>query len=141
MLSLTCIVMTCMLMIVKKRVPMSSFTTRDIFLSVLVIWCVTLVLFTHLPVTADRSISVYLLGHMNRHADESLSDADIESSIINTYIVSHEATEKRINEQLASHTIQKQEGGYRITPRGKLLMRLYVWIADVFGLDGKNFSE
>jgi hypothetical protein len=50
------------------------------------------------------------------------------------------ALKKRFNEQLVTGTIVKESDGYKITPRGILLMRFYGWIADMFGISKNNLS-
>ena len=58
--------------------------------------------FTHLPVTADRSISVFMLGYLADHKGESFTEEQIESIFIKRYVQDYGAFEKRLHEQEAT---------------------------------------
>ena len=110
-------------------------TIRDIILFFTAFCCVHTVLFTHLPVTADRSISVFMLGHFADHPDEIFTEQEIEEYFINRYVRDYGAFSKRFHEQEETGTIQRVGDGYQITRRGRDLMRLYEKIAVWFDLD------
>jgi len=93
-----------------------------------------------MPVTADRSMSVFLLGYMNVHASQTIPGDELSRAFLETYIQENGALEKRFNEQIATGTIVREGDGYKITSRGILLMRLYAWIADIFRVGKKNLS-
>jgi hypothetical protein len=113
---------------------------HNIASSAVIFFCITLVFFTHLPVTAERSISVFLLGYMNKNSSKTVSTDELSRAFTDTYVNEQQALSKRLNEQIATGTIVKGGDGYTITPRGKLLMRLYSWIADIFKIKKNNLS-
>lgn len=117
-----------------------AFDYKDILLSVVCVFCINLVFFTHLPVTADRSMSVFLLGYMNVNSSRAVSADELSRAFTDIYVVKQQALEKRFNEQIVTGTIVKESDGYKITPRGILLMRFYGWIADIFGISKSNVS-
>lgn len=115
-------------------------TYRDVILAVVLVVCLNLVFFTHVPVTADRSMSLFLLGYMNAHSSQVMSAHQFNQIFIDKYVLERGATQKRFGEQAATGTMKKVEGGYTITPFGKMLIRFFAFIADVFGINKKNLS-
>lgn len=135
LLTLVCISLTVFLVCLKRRLRI--WTVRDIILSVVWVWSINLIFFTHVPVTADRSLSVFLLGYMNART-QPVSKEMIRQAFIDTYITENGAVEKRLTEQFASGTITKERDAYTIAPRGRWIIRMYAWVSDLFGIEKKN---
>ena len=114
-------------------------TVRDVLLLFTAFCCVQTVLFTHLPVTADRSISVFMLGHFADNPDRDFTETEIEDFFIQRYVKDYGAFSKRFHEQEETGTIARDKNGdgWRITENGKRLMKLYEQIARWFALDEK----
>ena len=137
LLIISCVFM-CFLMISYKRSIFGRvFTYKDIVLSAVLIFCLNLVFFTHLPVTADRSISVFLLGSINRYQEKGLRKNEIVKIFIQKYLYEYGAMDKRINEQIVSKNIVRKNNAYEITKQGQLLIKIYSIIADLFNIDKK----
>ncbi|MEK7559634.1 MAG: hypothetical protein AAB521_04990 [Patescibacteria group bacterium] len=117
-----------------------TLSIKDIILLIVLLFCLNLVFFTHLPVTADRSVSVFLLGYMNSRPEKAFSNKEITDVLIKYFINENKAVDKRLSEQIISHDIVKEKNGYRISDQGKLLMKFYNLIADVFAIEKKNIS-
>jgi hypothetical protein len=132
-----CFLMLLLMLFYKKISYGRMFTYRDIILSVVLIFCLNLVFFTHLPVTADRSISVFILGYMNKYSNKTLTPNEISTLLIKKYVYGYGAVNKRLNEQVLSGDISLKGNEYQITKQGKFLMRLYSVIADVFSINKK----
>lgn len=137
LLTVTCALMIIFLIFYTRSSWGNIFTYRDIAFSIVLIFCLNLVFFTHLPVTADRSISVFLLGLVNKYQDKGLTKQAIIKIFTEKYLYRYEAIDKRLNEQLVSRDIEQEDGVYKITNQGKLLIRLYSIVADLFGIDKK----
>lgn len=100
-----------------------------------VVWfCLMLVFFTHIPVTAERSVSVFLLKYMDANSEKTLTKDQLNQELVTVYINEHKATEKRIEEQRQIGTLVRKDGGYTITSRGRILMQFYRVIAALFHL-------
>jgi hypothetical protein len=112
---------------------------RDVLLLASLLFSANIVFFTHLPVTADRSITVFMLGYLNEHGGE-MTKAQIEDLIVRQYIQEDGAVDKRLEEQLVSGDLVQTGDTYRISEQGKRLMGLYKVIADLFGLDRGNVA-
>jgi hypothetical protein len=116
------------------------FTHKDIILSVVLVFCINLVLFTHLPVTADRSISVFILGYMDKYPDKIFTKDMFAKVITGKYLYEYGAIDKRLSEQIISGNISRDGSTYTITEQGKFLIKLYGIIVDMFNISKKLIS-
>lgn len=124
----------------KKTRLKKLLTYRDIVLSITIILSFNMLFFTHVPVTADRSISVFILGYMNNNSSSVITEDDVTNYFIEKYVKEYKAVDRRFAEQIASGNIEKSENGYTITKRGRSLMSFYDLISDVFLIDKKFVS-
>lgn len=131
------IVITILMLIIKKKIYKTLITIRDIILLFVIFCSMHLVFFTHLPVTAERSISVFMLGYMADNPNEIYSEDDIKEYFIDKYVNEYQAFSKRFHEQVVTGTIKKVGDGYQITNKGKMLMGMYDIIADMYNIDKK----
>lgn len=97
---------------------------------------ITLGWFILAPVTVERSISVYMLSYMDENDREGITSDQFGSVFYDKYIMDYGAFDKRFDEQIASGTIEEDEnGGYRITKSGRMIVSLFRLCADIFGTD------
>ena len=114
------------------------FLYRDAVLLFVVFCSVNLLFFTHVPVTAERSISVFMLGTMSDHSEQTFSEEEMEDFFVERYVKDFGAFEKRFHEQVATGTIEEvAPGEYRITESGKKLMKMYETVADWYRIDDR----
>ncbi|OGG31329.1 hypothetical protein A3A63_00510 [Candidatus Gottesmanbacteria bacterium RIFCSPLOWO2_01_FULL_46_9] len=139
LLGATTVFIVCVLAGWKHWSNTALYTIRDILVAGVVLFCINLVVFTHLPVTADRSMTVFFLGYMAKH-DRAFTSDQLRQAFVETYVNRNNALEKRFHEQEQSGTIEQIGDTFTITKRGMLLMRLYGWAATLFGVDKKNLS-
>lgn len=91
--------------------------------------------FVILPVTVDRSVSVFLLGQMAAHPDEGF-DADRARTVFDAvYLGTFRQMERRLAEQTASGNVAPTADGYVITPQGRAFIRFAGVVARLFGTD------
>ncbi len=132
------IVSIIMMILMKKPGYTGLITVRDVLLLFVMFVCVHVVVFTHLPVTADRSITVFMLGTMSDGSDRTYTEEQIEDIFTDKYVGDYGAFEKRFHEQVVTGTIEDTgDGKYRITDEGIKLMKIYEKTAWVYGLDDK----
>lgn len=131
------VIITLIMLILKKRIYKTLITIRDIILLFVMFCSFHLVFFTHLPVTAERSISVFMLGYMADNPNEIYTEEDIKEYFIDKYVNEYQAFSKRFHEQVTTGTIKKVGNGYQITSKGKSLMKIYEIIADIYNIDKK----
>lgn len=127
------------IMILLKRFRFKNIITiRDILLLFCAFCCINVVIFTHLPVTADRSITVFMLGYFAEDENVSYTQENIKKVFWDKYVNEYEAFEKRFEEQIITGTIEKlPDGTYRITSKGKSLIGIYDMISDWYKIDKK----
>jgi hypothetical protein len=87
------------------------------------------------PVTLDRSVSVFVLGVMNERPTESFTADRLETVFDDVYVRKYGAMDRRIREQLRSGNIAQSGDGYTITPAGRAFMSFSGVVAKVFHLD------
>lgn len=89
-----------------------------------------------LPVTVDRSVTVYLLSTIERQADAGMTPAALQQSFIQGYVVDMGAIGRRIDEQRRSGNISvAADGKVRLTAQGRRFMALSRLVARLFGTD------
>jgi hypothetical protein len=89
-----------------------------------------------LPVTIDRSISVYLLSTIERHDKDGIDASSLETMFLTGYVSGMGAINRRITEQSQSGNITvDQAGRIRLTAQGKRFMRLSRLVATTFATD------
>ena len=84
----------------------------------------------------DRAISVFFLGHMNNNT-KALSKNEIENFFINKYVVEYGAIERRIDEQIKSGNLEKQNDKYIMTNRGRFIHGILLNLSKTFNIDSK----
>lgn len=90
------------------------------------------------PVSLDRSVSVFLLGYMNQHPEKAYTEQELEQVLIATYVKRYKAIDRRLNEQIISkNVIIDATGHYRLTQNGQNFVALSKYIAPAFQVDMK----
>ena len=140
LLILTLVFMVAVYGFLKKIRLGSNFAVKDIILSLVLIFSMNLLFFTHVPVTADRSISVFLLGYMSGSSETVYDEEVIKKVFIDEYVLKNENIEKRLEEQISSGNISRDLGGYRITDQGKKIVRFYVFISRLLNIRSENIK-
>jgi hypothetical protein len=139
MLAVTAIIVTVVLVALWRTSYRGLIGVRDILLIVSLLVSVNMVFFTHLPVTADRSISVFILAYMNR-AEGPLTAEQISDSVVEEYFLKRQAIDKRLAEQVVTGTVVRSGDAYVISDEGRWLVGFYELIATAFNIDTANLS-
>ena len=130
------IIVSVVMFVIKKKWMNETIFYRDIILLFMCFCCINVVIFTHLPVTADRSVTVYMLGFMDNHADETFTKEELEQQFINQYVIEYGAFDKRLEEQIVSgNVVEVAPGEYQITEGGRFLMDIYGVTVEWYNLD------
>ena len=88
-----------------------------------------------LPVTLDRSISVFMLAQIEQHQDEALDSRRITEIFVRKYVGDMRQMDRRIAEQTASGNIVTVDGHVRLTDQGHRFLALSRALARLFGTD------
>ena len=94
-----------------------------------------------LPVTVDRSVSVYLLSTIEQHQKAGIKPAALQTAFIDGYVVKMGAVDRRIDEQRKSGNIRvSADGKVRLTKQGERFMTFSRLVARMFGTDPRFVS-
>lgn len=104
----------------------------DCIIIALATFSISLLFFTHVPVTADRSVSIYLLARLDASGKVGLTEGEINQALINDYIIKRQATRKRLIEQAEVGTINSNNGVYTLSEKGRRLLIFYRAVARCF---------
>ena len=111
-------------------------TIRDIIMMFVIFCCVNTVIFTLVPVTVERSISVFMLSYMDENSDKTFTQDSVGEIFTTKYVNDYGAFEKRFNEQVVTGTIkQNEDGTYSITERGRFIVSIFRTLAEWFDTD------
>ena len=89
-----------------------------------------------LPVTIDRSISIYLLSTIERGESRQITSRALKTDLIDGYVVRMNAVNRRLDEQRRSGNISiDAEGTIRLTLQGARFMAFSRMIAKLFHTD------
>ena len=109
----------------------------DIFSIMVMVCSIMMVFFVLVPVTVERSVSVYMLSEMDE-SGTSFSKEDIEEKFIDTYVKKFGAFDKRFDEQIVTGTINKvDDNKYIINNKGKFIVKMFRFISKIFNTDKK----
>lgn len=139
LLAITAVLVTLVVGLLWRTTYRDRIGVRDILLIISLLTSLNVVFFTHVPVTADRSISVFLLAYMNR-ATGPLTPEQITDNVVQRYFLDGRAIEKRLHEQLVTGTLVRSADGYVISDEGRTLVAFYELIDRVFAIDPANLS-
>ena len=111
-------------------------TVRDIIMMFVIFCCVNMVIFTLVPVTVERSVSVFMLSYMDENSDQTFTQESVGEVFTAKYVDDYGAFEKRFDEQVVTGTIeQNPDGTYSITDRGRFVVKMFRLIAEWFDTD------
>jgi len=118
------------------RIFWGFITIRDIIMMFVIFCCVNTVLFTLIPVTVERSVSVFMLSYMEENSDQTFTQESVGEVFTSKYVEDYGAFEKRFNEQVATGTIrQNPDGTYSITESGEFIVNAFRTVAEWFDTD------
>ena len=91
-----------------------------------------------IPALLDRSISLYILATV--HNKEKISISEINKYFINGFIKKNQAINKRLQEQIYTKNITKNNEIYEITKSGILIHNLNIILSDLYKTDRNYLS-
>lgn len=111
-------------------------TIRDIIMMFVIFCCVNMVFLTLIPVTVERSVSVFMLSYMEENSDQTFTEESVGEVFTTKYVEDYGAFEKRFHEQVETGTIvENPDGTYSITDSGYFVVKMFRTIAEWFGTD------
>lgn len=127
-------ILAAVLMFLCKRKWENVFDFKDVILMFLGFCCVNMVLFTLIPVTVERSVSVFTLSYMEENP-KAYTVEDMEKIFQEKYVCEFKAFDKRFTEQIVSGNVDKTEEGYVLNDRGKFTVKFFRTVSSLFNTD------
>ncbi len=95
-----------------------------------------LAFFVAVPVTLDRSLTIFVLGELHA-AKMGLSETEISTALVEQYVVAGGAVARRIHEQSVSGNIARgADGRWALTLQGKKLLSVSRTVARIYQIAG-----
>ena len=111
-------------------------SVRDIIMMFVIFCCVNMVLFTLIPVTVERSVSVFMLSYMDENSDQTFTQDSVGDIFTSKYVSDYGAFDKRFDEQIVTGTLDENaDGSYSINDRGRFIVRMFRTVAKWFNTD------
>jgi hypothetical protein len=117
------------------RVARFEASAREVISAAALSLGVNLSVLVILPVTVDRSVSVFVLGYMNAHRDRALTPEEVDAGFRRIYLDHLAQIDRRLKEQTQSGNLVEEGGRYRISEQGKAFMTTAAWVAWAFDTD------
>jgi len=130
LLFISCIGTALLSLFVMKKVARNKFDARDVVVTICIIFSLNLVFFTLVPVTVDRSVTVFILQEIGKN--RNVTKEQMQKDLYTDYIVRQKAVERRFYEQQKSGTVAKGKKGYFLTPQGESLLSSFAVIRTLF---------
>ena len=134
-----CSVACSILMFLARRIWPKLIKATDIVCIFFIFSGFTMGWFSLIPVTVERSISVYMLSYLDENYPQTITKDEFEKTFYKQYIHDFGAFDKRFKEQLDTGSIEyiPKENSYQITEKGKKIVGLFRFFADLFGTEKK----
>lgn len=117
-------------LILTKRLKQKFFASME-FLHIYAATLTALFWFLLVPVTVERSLSVYFLGEVDARGSVTAEDTN---EILKNYVLSDLGTEKRLSEQTSIGTLQESNGDYSLSISAHLLIRVFGTVRAIYGI-------
>ena len=136
MIVLSGILASGLLVLFKKWRKVSWLSAKDAVLVFILTCSINMVFFTLIPVTVERSVSVFMLSYMDTYPDRTYTEEEVAEIFVDKYVNEYGAFEKRFDEQLTTGSIeQNADGTYSITSKGKFIVKMFRLISGMFDTD------
>lgn len=106
----------------------------DAFGAAIVATSLLLTAFVLGPITADRSISVFMLSQFDA-ADRPMTAAQARDAFVRVYVDDWAQIDRRLKEQALSGNLEQGPDGWRLTAQGRAFMKTARVLSSIFGGD------
>ena len=93
-----------LLVLFKKWRKIKWLSAKDVVLVFILTCSINMVFFTLIPVTVERSVSVFMLSYMDTYSDRTYTQDEVAEIFVEKYVNEYVAFEKRFDEQLTTGT-------------------------------------
>ena len=114
------------------RLGTAQVGARDAFAAAVLSLSINLGFLIVVPVTVDRSISIFVLGQMAAQPGRVFTADGMSDLFTKVYVGDDRQIARRLREQAVSGTVQRDGDGYRISARGRFVIATARIVADLF---------
>lgn len=114
---------------------LNIFTLERIIMATIVSMSINAVCFVLLPVTFDRSVSIYLLNQLKNSGDNWVDINQLIYKMESGFVEQEGAVEKRVKEQTAIGFVDVNGNVIRLTVRGRHFLDFAGNISKLYGLN------
>jgi len=111
------------------------FDKKDCIIILLLYFSINIFFFCMVPVTLERSISVFMLNYMSD--GHEYTKEEIEDVFISKYVYEYEAFDKRFEEQIYTGTIEQKEQSYSISEKGNFIVECFNFFKRIYNVKSK----
>ncbi len=122
-----CLIFVLWLLVKKEKL---KFDKKDCVIVLLLCFFCNALFFGMVPVTLERSISVFMLSEIDKAGE--MSKDEIESNFIKQYVQEYDAFEKRLEEQICIHNLAEKEEKYELSNGGKFMLKCFQLINKMY---------
>ena len=110
-----------------------NWQNESIIAASIIAFSLHLAFFVVMPVTIDRSISVFLLKNIDSH-NQGVSKEELEADFVSQYVYANHAIDRRVSEQTISKNIETSNNVIHLSAQGKRLLHLLDFIKYIYNL-------
>lgn len=132
---LTGIIAGIIMFLIMKFIKFLKLCGKDVLLMFFLYCCINMVLFTLIPVTVERSVSVFMLSYMYENEDKAFTEEEMSDIFKDIYVDDFGAFDKRFHEQIVSGNIEEKENGYVLTGSGRNVVKIFRLVSKWFCTD------
>ena len=131
-LIILCVCLTVLLWILVKK-HILKFDYKDCIIVILLCFFCNAFFFGMVPVTMERSISVFMISEMDKAGQ--MSKDEIEANFINKYVKEYDAFHKRLEEQIYINNINENEDEYTLSKSGRFMLKCFQLINKMYHVE------
>ncbi len=133
-LLLSAVISAALTLLAAKKLKRLQLEAKDAVVVFFLFAGFTLGWFTLLPVTVERSVSVFMLSYMDQNDETGMTADEFGDVFYEKYIEDFGAFDKRFAEQeLSGNMVALEDGsGYVITENGRFIVNLFRLCANLF---------
>ena len=118
-----------------KKYKKIAFDKKDCIIIILMCFLGNAFFFGMVPVTLERSISVFMLEDLEK--TENRTKKEIEENFVSQYVYEKGAFDKRLEEQLEIHTIEEKDGKYKLSNKGRFMLECFKGLNKLYHIESK----
>lgn len=101
---------------------------------------INLVFLVVVPVTIDRSVTVYLLGQLAQSSN-GLTEEELTTRLSEQYVREYRAVERRMREQVVSKNVWRDDDRFVLSEQGRDFISFSAFVGRIFGADMRYIGK